>query len=278
MKRVLLLTGCMILFTACGNKAEKQAGEKLRLAREAYEREDFDEAKRQLDSIKILYPRAFETRKVGNELEMQVETTVLTRKIAEIDRQLGEKQQLLEEIRGKYTFEKDEEYQNIGNYLWPTQVLEKNLHRCYLRFQVNERGAMSMTSVYCGRGNINHHSIKVTAPDDTFAQTPPSRNSYQTTDMDEKIEKADFKLGEDGGVMEFIYLHKDNNIRVEYTGDRSFRTTMLPADRDALAAVYELHLLLDSMEQLRKEREEATLKIDFIHERIRRRSQEDTAD
>ncbi|MCC8186693.1 MAG: hypothetical protein LIP08_04050 [Bacteroides sp.] len=278
MKRVLLWTGCMIFLCSCGNQTEKQAGEKLKLAEEAYAREDFDEALRQLDSIKILYPRAFDTRKAGNELEMQVKLKDLGQRIAAMDMQLEEKQHTLEEMRGKYVLEKDEAYQQTGNYLWPTQVLEKNLHRCYLRFQVNERGAMSMTSLYCGKGNIHHHSIKVSAPDDTFAQTPPARDSYQTTDLDEKIEKADFKLGEDGGVMEFIYANRDKNIRIEYIGDRSFRTNMLPADRKALAGIYELHQLLASMETLKKEKEEAELEVKFINERIRRKAEESTTE
>ncbi len=278
MKRVLLLTGCMIFLYSCGNHIEKQAGEKLKLAQEAFGREDFDEALRQLDSIKIQYPRAFETRKAGNELEMQVKLKDLGQRIAAMDLQLREKEQALGEIRGKYTLEKDEEYQRTGNYLWPTQVLEKNLHRCYLRFQVNEQGAMSMTSVYCGKGNINHHSIKVSAPDDTFAQTPPARNSYQTTDLDEKIEKADFKLGEDGGVMEFIYAHPDQNIRIEYIGDRSFRTQMLPTDREALVGIYELYQLLAYMETLKKEKQEAELEVQFINERIRRKTKESATD
>ena len=68
-------------------------------------------------------------------------------------------------IKDKFTLEKDAEYQQIGNYLWPTQTVEKNLHRSYLRFQVNEQGIMSMTSIYCGSNNIHHVGVKVIAPD-----------------------------------------------------------------------------------------------------------------
>ena len=111
---------------------------------------------------------------------------------------LQAKQKDFDAIKGKYTFEKDAEYQNIGNYLHPSQVIEKNLHRSFLRFQVDENGVMSMTSIYCGAHNIHHVAVKVTAPDGSFAETPAAKDSYETTDLGEKIEKADFKLGEDG--------------------------------------------------------------------------------
>ena len=49
-----------------------------------------------------------------------------------------------------------------------------------------------MTSIYCGAHNIHHVAVKVTAPDGSFAETPAAKDSYETTDLGEKIEKADF--------------------------------------------------------------------------------------
>ena len=80
--------------------------------------------------------------------------------------------------KGKYTFEKDAEYQNIRQLPFiPSQVIEKNLHRSFLRFQVDENGVMSMTSIYCGAHNIHHVAVKVTAPDGSFAETPAAKDS-----------------------------------------------------------------------------------------------------
>ncbi len=97
-----------------------------------------------------------------------------------------------------------------------------------------------MTSIYCGAHNIHHVAVKVTAPDGSFAETPAAKDSYETTDLGEKIEKADFKLGEDGNVMGFLYLNKDKNIKVNYQGERPYSITMTAADRQALASIYEL--------------------------------------
>ena len=254
MKKVTLLACLCCTLLSCEN-VEKKAGEKLQTARAAFERGDFSEAKMQIDSIKILYPKAFETRREGIGLMQQVELKEQEKTLVYLDSLLQQKQGELDALKGRFTLEKDAEYQQVGNYIWPTQAIEKNLHRSFLRFQVNEQGIMSMTSIYCGASNIHHVGVKVTTPDGSFAETPTSKDSYETTDMNEKIEKADYKLGEDGSVIEFLNLNKDKNIRVEFVGDRKYTTTMTPADRQAVAGVYELTQILSAMQQIKKEQE-----------------------
>lgn len=277
MKKLIILFCGTLALAACGNGLEKKANEKLMVAKAAYERGDYEEAKLQIDSIKILYPKAFEARKAGQALMLDVETKAQQKALAYLDSAFQAKTEEFNAIKDKFILEKDAEYQQVGNYLWPTQTIEKNMHRSFLRFQVDEQGNMSMTSIYCGAGNIHHVGVKVIAPDGSFAETPASKDSYETTDMNEKIEKADYKLGEDGNVIGFINLNKDKNIRVEYLGDRAYKTTMSPTDRQAAAGVYELAQILSAMQQIKKEQEEANLKIDFINKKKERKAQEEVA-
>ena len=208
MKKLIVLTCTLSLLTACGDSIEKKAGEKLAAARAAFEHNDYNEAKLQIDSIKILYPKAFDTRKEGIKLMQQVELKEQQESLVYLDSMLQVKQKEFEAIKNKYTFEKNEEYQKIGNYFWPTQTVEKNLHRSFLRFQVNEQGVMTLTSIYCGPSNIHHVAVKVIAPDGSFAETPASNDSYETTDLGEKIEKADYKMENDGNVLSFLYMNR----------------------------------------------------------------------
>ena len=270
MKKVILLAClCCTLFSC--EDVEKKAGEKLQAAREAFELGNYNEAKILIDSIKMLYPKAFETRRAGIGLMQEVELKEQEKSLVYLDSMLQAKQKDFDAIKGKYTFEKDAEYQNIGNYLHPSQVIEKNLHRSFLRFQVDENGVMSMTSIYCGAHNIHHVAVIFAAPDGSFAETPAAKDSYETTDLGEKIEKADFKLGEDGNVMGFLYLNKDKNIKVNYQGERPYSITMTAADRQALASVYELAQLLSSMTEIKKNMEEANLKIEFVKKKMEER-------
>ena len=59
MKKGLLFVVVLSLLTACGDGGEKQAQEHLRKAEMALIEENFNEAKLQIDSVKLMYPKAF---------------------------------------------------------------------------------------------------------------------------------------------------------------------------------------------------------------------------
>ena len=92
MKKLIVLTCTLSLLTACGDSIEKKAGEKLAAARAAFEHNDYNEAKLQIDSIKILYPKAFDTRKEGIKLMQQVEMKEQQESLVYLDSMLQVKQ------------------------------------------------------------------------------------------------------------------------------------------------------------------------------------------
>lgn len=267
MKKIIILACLCSALIACEN-TKKKAALKLAEARAAFEVGNYNEAKMQIDSIKILYPKAFDIRRQGIYLMQEVELKEQQKTLEYLDSMLAVKQQEFEAVKGKFVLEKDTAYQRIGHYLVPAQVIERNLHRSFLRFQTDETGLVSLTSIYCGSYNIHHTAVKVIAPDGNFAETSVSRDSYETTDLGEHIEKADYKLGEDGGVIAFVAANKDKNLRVDYTGERSYTTHMLPADRQAASDIYELGKTLSSITEIKKNIEEANQKIQFIQKKM----------
>lgn len=271
MKKVVLSLSLFILLIACGKSQDEKAQVKLDAAQAAFNEGNFNQAKIEIDSIKILYPKAFKSRRTGIGLMQEVELKEQEVTLTYLDSLQEIRELELDSIKGQYTFEKNEEYQDTGNYFWPTQTVERNIHRTFLRFQVNERGVLSMTSFFCNTYNINHNKIRITAPDDSFAETPTTQDTYQTTDLGVKIEQADFKQGEDGGVLNFIYLNADKTLRVAYIGDRTFNTTLLAADKKALVGVYNLAIILSALEDIRINKEEANLKIRFIKQKMEER-------
>lgn len=270
MKNVFLFIVLCLACLACTD-VEKQAAERLNMAQQAFAAGDYNEAKLQIDSIKILYPKAYNARKAGIGLMQEVELKEQQKSLAYLDSLLSTKQAEFNAMKGKFVLEKDQEYEAIGRYLHPSQVIEKNLNRSFLRFQVDERGAMSMTSIYCGSRNIHHTAVKVST-NDSFAQTPPSADSYETSNLGVQIEKADYKLGQDGNVIGFICLNKEKSIKVEFVGERSYSTQMTQADRQAADLVYRLSQTLSAITQLNKEIDEAKQKIAFIEKRMEERA------
>ena len=266
LNKLIALPLFMTLFSC--NSDEKKAEELFQRAESSFATGDYSLAKLQIDSIRTLYPKAFEVRKAGIKLMQQVDLQEQQKTLVYLDSVMAVKQASFDSIRGNFVLEKDTAYQEVGNYFYPTQTVEKNIGRSFLRGQVNERGEMSITSIYCAGGKLHHRAVKVSV-DDLFAETPISPDCYETTDLGKAIEKADYKLGSDGGVIAFITANQDKKrIRLEFIGDRNYKTTMQPNDIKAIAELSRLAQVLSSIEAIKKEQNEANLKIRFVNRKI----------
>lgn len=266
LNKLIALPLFMALFSC--NSDEKKAEELFQRAESSFATGDYSLTKLQIDSIRTLYPKAFEVRKAGIKLMQQVDLQEQQKTLVYLDSVMAVKQASLDSIKGNFVLEKDTAYQEVGNYFYPTQTVEKNIGRSFLRGQVNERGEMSITSIYCAGGKLHHRAVKVSV-DDLFAETPISPDCYETTDLGKAIEKADYKLGSDGGVIAFITANQDKKrIRLEFTGDRNYKTTMQPNDIKAIAELSRLAQILSSIEAIKKEQNEANLKIRFVNRKI----------
>lgn len=266
LNKLIALPLFMALFSC--NSDEKKAEELFQRAESSFATGDYSLTKLQIDSIRTLYPKAFEVRKAGIKLMQQVDLQEQQKTLVYLDSVMAVKQASLDSIKGNFVLEKDTAYQEVGNYFYPTQTVEKNIGRSFLRGQVNERGEMSITSIYCAGGKLHHRAVKVSV-DDLFAETPISPDCYESTDLGKAIEKADYKLGSDGGVIAFITANQDKKrIRLEFIGDRNYKTTMQPNDIKAIAELSRLAQVLSSIEAIKKEQNEANLKIRFVNRKI----------
>ncbi|MCK9159868.1 MAG: hypothetical protein WCR45_10100 [Bacteroidaceae bacterium] len=274
MKKIVGIISITLLLCACGENIEHKADQKLAEAKTSFKQGNYNEAKLKIDSIKILYPKAFKARQAGIDLMLEVELKEQRTSLVYLDSLRKVLQDKRSAIIGKYILEKDTAYQRVGNYFWPSQTMDKNAHRSYIRFQVSEDGITSMTSIYRGSSFIHHTAVCVTAPDGTFAQTPTSKDIYETSILGEKTENTEYKNGNDGNVMGFIYLNQDKNIRVKFIGNRDYNTTMSPADKQALKGIYELSQILAGINKVKEEQDEANLKIKFVTKRMEQKTEQ----
>lgn len=263
----ILIPFMMFFLASCGQE-EKKANELLSRAESSFQSANYSEAKLLIDSIRNSYPKVFDVRRKAIMLKQQVELKEQQISLEYLDSMMAVKQLALDSIKSDYVLEKDTAYQEIGNYFYPSQVVEKNIGRTFLRANVNEKGEMSLTSIYCAGGSLNHTSVKVSS-NDAFAQTPASPDVYISSDLGRKIEKADYKYGADGGVIGFIIANKDaKSLKLEFIGDRTYRTLMYSPDIKAIVQVARLAQILSAMEEIRKEQKEANLKIQFLNKKI----------
>lgn len=265
---LLLLGACLVV--ACGDNGETQARQHLQKAELALKEGKYNEAKLQIDSIRTLYPKAFEARKEGIGLMQQIDLAEQQRSLAYLDSTLAVQHQLVAEAKEGLVLEKDTAYQEVGNYFHPGQTVERTLYRSFLRGQVDEVGNMTLTSIYWGERHAHHHAVKVVAKDGTFAETPASEDIYESENVGWKTEKADYPLGKDGGVVAFIAMnHGVQTMKAHYVGERSYVINVRPEDSEAIVKLHKLSQVLTTLEQTKKEREEALRKIAFVERKMK---------
>ena len=283
MRRTAIFAVASVLLAAgCKENVEKLAERHLKNAEEAFSTADYSLAKQEIDSIRILYPKAFETRRKGIVLMQEVEVAEQLRTIEYEDSMIALARAAFERIREDYVFGKEEQYQDVGFYTIKSQDPIRNTDRNYIRGQVDETGRMTLVSHYRGSSYIHHDQIRLNAGE-TYVETPESDERHEFTDLGICYERLSFLNGNDGGASAFIKANRDKDITYTLyrkTGPDSRRAVsgslrMSREDREAIARLYDLSQVLLSLDGHMKAREEADRHLRFIRSRIKEGSAQD---
>lgn len=270
MKFKYTMIAAIAAFTVACNSADKKAEAIYNDAVASFEAKEFDKAKTLIDSIKTTYPKAFETRKKSIGLMQKIEISEQEKTLAYLDSMKQDLTAQLEKIKNKYTLLKNEEYQDYGTYICPRQDLNKLNDRSFLYASVDETGKMKLTSIYFGKRNVDHHSIKVvTSKDNSFIQTKHSENHYASKHMNMVTEKTEYEVGgTDNGLAEFIIYNKDTKMWAEYIGIRPYKRQLTKQEIESVIEIYDLYKILKSLNEIEKQTTEANNKLAFFRKKL----------
>lgn len=265
----ILLSG--VLFVGC-NQQEKEARSRLDKARILFEQEDFNAAKTEIDSIRALYPKELKVLKEGLTLMRQVELRESERNIAFCDSLIPIRQVEFDELSKGFTLERDSQYNEIGNYIWKQQTIERNVERCYIRSGVNEKGEYYLASVYFGASPINHTGLKLSTPDDLFVETASipydGGVNYRFKDLGNTTEVVTYKEENGLDALKFIADNTDKRIKAEYTGGKPYTIYIADGDKKAIAATYNLAIVLSDILRMQEEKEKSEKRIAYLNSKL----------
>lgn len=241
-------------------------------AKAMYERNELFAAKSEIDSIRALYPKEFAVLKESLALMRQVELKESERNIAFCDSLLPIRLQEVEELKKGFVLEKDSVYEEIGNFIWKQQTIERNVSRCYIRSGVNEKGEMYLASVFFGGSPINHTGLKLSIKDGLFAETASipydGGVNYRFKDLGNTTEVVTYKGENCADAVKFIYSNEKERIKAEYTGGKNYSLAIADGDKKAIAATYNLATVLSEIENMKKEKEKAEKKVAYLNEKL----------
>ncbi|MCC8155377.1 MAG: hypothetical protein LIP01_15070 [Tannerellaceae bacterium] len=270
-KLILYFLFPVLIFTGC-NSREKEANIRLQNARQMYEQGELNAAKSEIDSLRTHYKDVVNVQREGLELMRLVEVKECEGIITFCDSLLPLKRMEAEELKEGFLLEKDQTYQEVGNYVWKLQSIERNVMRCYIRSRVNERGEMFLESVFFGSRPINHTSIRVSSDDGQFAETETipfdGGLNYHFKDLGNTTEVVTYSGDKGVDVVKFIYAHAGECIKVEYRGDKSYTIYMTDADKKALVATYDLATVLNDIDNMITRRAKAVQRIEYLKSKL----------
>ncbi|HHV86974.1 MAG TPA: hypothetical protein GXX42_14375 [Petrimonas sp.] len=253
----------VFLLISCSGKT-RNAKTYLAEAEVALNEGNYPLAKLKIDSIKVLFPKSFDEINKGFELMQQIRMAENRRNITYCDSMLTVNYELLTNMLNGFTYVRDPQYQEFGDYVPKIYPLNTSFNQNGLRSAVSEKGQMYIESVLAG-GSLRHNRIKVAIKDGSFAESLPVTTdglNYRFSTLNTTYEIVRFSGNDDNGVAKFIYTFKESPITLSFIGNRTTTITLSETAKKAIARSFELSTLLLDIEKLKYEkgRSEALIK------------------
>lgn len=263
MKKYILLFISLVCLMSCTDKIEKQANEYYVLAEQAYAKGAYEVAREKIDSIRLLFPKAFKTRRAALDLRLKVDLAEGQQAVEDADKIILQKTDLVERMKSKMVLEPIKG--TVGNYVSPDQTVD-NLDRNMVRAQVDEHGLLSLTAIYCGK--IGYDAIKVECEGQSL-QTPSSTAKFTSQCRGKELEEVVFGNDREVGVSAFLSQHVGKDVKLTFLGANRSETVLLsPADVKAVSDIYDLYLQMKILNDARVRYADACERIKFIHRKI----------
>ena len=261
MRNLELILGVFFLSVlfSCGKNDKQKAEERLNLAIGICEKGDSITALMQLDSIRVLYPEAFETIGKVKGLKAKINSEILYRKQGQFDK-LTEQLAELEKM-----FDKEKtEYDRFAQYVHKRQNFERRWNKSFIQLHLDERGELFISSNYYGDQWLNHVGIRIydgdfQAKTDSVLLDDP--NNHHSEFLNTHWEKVSYTKGKDNGVIQFISDNADRNLKAVFLGKRMYFIVLEEFDKQAVKDALALSNALKLRSQLEKEIKELHSKV-----------------
>ncbi len=268
----LIICACAILLHSCqsGNSGAKLQYEK---AQKYFEAGEYAHAKKAIDSIEILYPKAFDEIKAGMVLMCKVKQQENERNLIYVDSMLKIKKSELEKMKENFRLEKNEQYQTEGNYIYNKLPKQSTISRSELRVQVTESGQLQLLSIYHGGKSIKHTSIRATLPDKSHAETLvigyDGANNYRFTNLGSQTEIVTYKDGQCTAIVSLIANAPDHQIEITYLGGNRYTLRLNRLTYEAIKASRDLANLMKSITDLQREYDYSARSLQLIDKQLK---------
>jgi hypothetical protein len=265
--KYLCIPALILLMISCNGKAKKEAlaDAQLKEIELLIESNALSVARIKIDSIHSQFPKLVAQRRLAVAFADTIQRRESARTLAYCDSMLIVKKFELDSIQSFFKFEKNEKYQENGNFVYKSQITEQNAGRNYLKSYVDEKGNLFVVSHVVGT-KIKQRSVMLSVGD-YFASTDTVKtkgelHSFNVDGM--YYESLTFKNETENGITQFVAQNISERIKVILSGDRKLEYYLSLNDKKAIATTYHLWIIKQDLIQLEHEILKAQMRIGNI--------------
>ncbi|MDU1889696.1 MAG: hypothetical protein E6767_03320 [Dysgonomonas sp.] len=260
--RISIFIFLSVCFIACGSENN---GARLHLesARTFYLNKDYNRAKQEIDSIRILYPKSVEERRQSLLLLDSVRYAENYKVIADCDSLINLFQPEVEETKKQFAYQRDKRYQETGAYIPKESFSDGYITGTNLRSGVTEEGLLFLESVFVGSSQ-KHNSLKLSTKDGLFIQSgivTEDGANYRFTNMGKSYEVIRFTGISENGMAKFIFSNVDKPLTATLSGAGNYSFVLSNSTKKSIAKSFQLSTLMLELDSLKTTKEKAEFHI-----------------
>ncbi len=262
---IIASVGGLMLFNSCQEKKNEDAIKYLVETKVLFEKGAYEDALKRIDSIQILFPKAFPEIKEGLALKQDVRKAFDAKQITDCDSLMAVYQPKIDSIKKLFVYQKDKE--DVKGTFIPKTVSSAVLSSTMLRAGVQEEGPMYIESVYIG-GQF-HNTIQVKAKDGSTAETKPIDDegfNFRFSHMGRQYEVIKAAKFHDNGLAEFIVTNAAQPMTVILKGKNTTSFALSNIHKKAITDSYNLSKLILAQDSLMTAKDKATIRIKYVDE------------
>lgn len=219
-----------------------------------------------LDSIHEIFPRDIPARRQADTIEWRIELRQAHKALPDLDSLLREDSTKLADYTANFSYQKNDNYQDVG--LWEHRAFrtENNTHKCYLKPTINDRGEIVLISFYVGR-ECSHTGFTVTA-DGLEKSVNNIEDVTSFADGGQYHEFMSISDDVNSGLTAFLADCSAQEVQVTLHGDVETTYRLTERDLTAFSESHRLAVLLAEMNRFDMQRVKFTRQINMLSRRI----------
>ena len=247
---ILLVAALALCLAGCaGQKQERAAQAHVDTAAELISQHRYEAALQQLDSVHALYPKQVAQRRQAKVLKDTIVYLQSQQTLRYCDSLLQPLLPQADELLKQFRFEKNESYEDHGQYVYRNLQTGWNTNRCFLQAYVSDDRKTLVKSYYYGAKAIHQMAVALQAGDQEI-EIQGQNHAFEVEGWHEILTLTDEQALE---VLNFISSHLGERIRVTAKGNGKAAYYLSDSEKQALDCTYQLGLTMRDIDQLEEQ-------------------------